>query len=153
MAPNILKAYWRAASTHNSQRTPKDNRKSWTPSWSQVLLRLAVQCTGGFAPTASRVYITWCKDSLAWSLELTFEWPARYKNEANYAGMGECHLCENISSIDALILMTRMTFVSHTLELDKYRRKMLRPQGRSLWKTSYSTLGFSKSMYVWIYLF
>ena len=38
--------------------------------------------------------------------------------------MGECHLCENISSIDALILMTRVTFVSHTLELDKYRREM-----------------------------
>lgn len=34
--------------------------------------------------------------------------------------MGECHLCENISSIDALILMTRVTFGSRTLEQDKY---------------------------------
>lgn len=41
--------------------------------------------------------------------------------------MGECHLCEYISSIDALILMTRMTFVSHTPEQDKYGREMHRP--------------------------
>lgn len=40
--------------------------------------------------------------------------------------MGECHLCEYISSIYALILMTRMTFVSHTPEQDKYRREMHR---------------------------
>lgn len=38
--------------------------------------------------------------------------------------MGSCHLCENIPSIDALILMTRVTFVSRTLELDKHRREM-----------------------------
>jgi len=37
--------------------------------------------------------------------------------------MGGCHLCENISFIDALILTTRVTFASHTLEPDKYRRE------------------------------
>lgn len=35
--------------------------------------------------------------------------------------MGECHLCENISSIDALILMADETFASRTLEQDKYK--------------------------------
>lgn len=83
---------------------------------------LVVHC--GFVPTALPVYTIQRKDSLARSLGLTFKWPARYKNETNYAGMGVCHLCENISSIDAFILMTRLTFASHTLELDKYRRKM-----------------------------